>query len=199
MEALLRLHDGREDRRKFTATLVGGFAESRGIRNLLRNAVNRLARRVVEHTGRTGEHCIAGSRLEWRSVGWGAVGAGSITAFTALFKYSLGSASLAPLWIGVAQSLNYAGSFLLMQALGWMLASKMPSVTAAALAHALSEQDGMHAKVNLIAAITPHSSLSPPETFSAPSPQRWSLTPFCAGGLAILFYPKKTRCTGCIP
>jgi site-specific recombinase len=154
MEALLRLHDGREDRRKFTATLVGGFAESRGIRNLLRNAVNRLARRVVEHTGRTGEHCIAGSRREWRSMGWGAVGAGSITAFTALFKYSLGSASLAPLWIGVAQSLNYAGSFLLMQALGWMLASKMPSMTAAALAHALSEQDGMHSEVNLIAAIT---------------------------------------------
>lgn len=154
MEALLRLQDGSEDQRKFAATLVGGFAESRGIRNLLSNAVNRLARRVVEHTGRTGEHCIAGSRLEWRSMGWGAVGAGGITAFTALFKYSLGSASLAPLWIGVAQSLNYAASFLLMQGLGWMLASKMPSMTAAALAHAMSERDGMHAEVSLIAAIT---------------------------------------------
>jgi site-specific recombinase len=154
MEALLRLQDGREDRRKFAATLVEGFAGSRDSRGLLHNAVNRLARRIVEHTGRTGEHCIAGSRREWRSMGWGAAGAGAITAFTALFKYALGSASLAPLWNGVAQSLNYAGSFLLMQALGWMLASKMPSMTAAALAHAMSERDGMRAEVNLIAAIT---------------------------------------------
>jgi site-specific recombinase len=154
MEALVRLQDGREDRRKFAVTLVGGFAGSHGSRSLLHNAVNRLARRIVEHTGHTGEHCIAGSRREWQSMGWGAAGAGAITAFTALFKYSLGSASLAPLWVGVAQSLNYAASFLLMQALGWMLASKMPSMTAAALARALSERDGMHAEVNLIAAIT---------------------------------------------
>lgn len=41
-----------------------------------------------------------------------------------------------------------------MQALGWMLASKMPSMTAAGLAHAMSERDGMDAEVNLIAAIT---------------------------------------------
>jgi site-specific recombinase len=162
IEALLRLQEGRaaspqdarEDRRKFAVTLVAGFAGSHGSRSLLHNAVNRLARRIVEHTGRTGEHCIAGSRREWRAMGWGAAGAGVITAFTALFKYSLGSASLAPLWNGVAQSLNYAGSFLLMQALGWMLASKMPSMTAAALAHAMSERDGMRGEVNLIAAIT---------------------------------------------
>ena len=86
-------------------------------------------------------------------MGFGAIGAGVITAFTALFKYAWGAAPLAPLWIGVAQSLNYAASFLLMQALGWMLASKMPSVTASALARAMGEQDDMHAEVELIAGI----------------------------------------------
>jgi site-specific recombinase len=154
MEALLRLHDGRENGRKFAALLVRGFAEDHGTRAMLRNAVNRLARRVVEHTGRAGEHYIAGSRSEWRSMGLGAAGAGLITAFTALFKYVLAAAPFAPLWIGVTQSLNYAASFLVMQSLGWMLASKMPAMTASALANAMSQHDRMHKEVNLIAAIT---------------------------------------------
>src|SRR5262249_41511905 len=102
MQALLRLHDGREDGREFAATLIRGFAEDHGIRAMLRNAVNRLARRVVEHTGRAGEHYIAGSRSEWQSMGLGAAGAGMITALTALFKYALAAAPLAPLWIGIA-------------------------------------------------------------------------------------------------
>jgi site-specific recombinase len=154
MEALLRLADGREDGRKFAAMLIRGFAEDHGVRGMLHNAVNRVARRVVEHTGRTGEHCIAGSFREWRVMGLGAVGAGAITAFTALFKYALAVSPLAPFWIGIAQSVNYAASFLLMQALGWMLASKMPSMTASTLAGAMGKQDGMHQEVKLIAAIT---------------------------------------------
>jgi site-specific recombinase len=154
IEELLCLADGRADGRKFYAKLVRGFAEDHGIRAMLRSALNRLARRVVEHTGRTGEHCIAGSSSEWRVMGFGATGAGAITAFTALLKYTLASAPFAPFWIGVAQSLNYAASFLLMQSLGWMLASKMPSMTASTLASAMGKQDGMQEEVDLIAAIT---------------------------------------------
>jgi site-specific recombinase len=61
--------------------------------------------------------------------------------------------ALAPLWTGVAHSLNYTVSFVLMQLLGWSLASKMPSMTAAALCDALEKQDGMHTEVELVAAI----------------------------------------------
>jgi site-specific recombinase len=85
---------------------------------------------------------------------FGAMGAGGITAFTALFKYLFAATALAPLWIGVAHSLNYTLSFVLMQFLGWRLASKMPSMTAAALCDALEKEDGMHAEVELVAAIT---------------------------------------------
>lgn len=154
MEVLLRLSNGREGGRQFAAQVIRGFADNRGIHAMLRNAINRLAGRIVEHTGRTGEHYIAVSSVEWRSMGVGAVGAGAITAFTALFKYALASAPLAPFWTGVAQSLNYAASFLLMQSLGWMLASKMPAMTASALARAMSNEDGMPGEVNLIATIT---------------------------------------------
>jgi site-specific recombinase len=87
-------------------------------------------------------------------MGWGAVGAGGITAFTALFKYRFAAMGLAPLWTGIAHSLNYTVSFVLMQLLGWSLASKMPSMTAAALCSAMEKEDGMQSEVHLVAAIT---------------------------------------------
>jgi site-specific recombinase len=154
MEALLRLSGGQDYAREFARMLVRGFAEERGIHGLARNNVNRMARQIVTHTGRSGEHYIAASPAEWWRMGFGALGAGGITAFTALFKYVFASMALAPLWVGIAHSLNYTASFVLMQMLGWMLASKMPSMTAAALCNALEKDDGMHAEVSLVAAIT---------------------------------------------
>jgi site-specific recombinase len=154
MAALLRLCGGEEDGRQFAALLVRGFAEERGLHNLVRNSVNRMASRVVAHTGKTGEHYIAASPQEWWKMSYGAIGAGAITAFTALFKYIFTFMALAPLWTGIAHSVNYAASFVLMQLLGWSLASKMPSMTAAALGAALEKDDGMRSEVNIVTAIT---------------------------------------------
>ncbi len=153
MSTLLLLAQGKEDGRKFAAMLVQGLAVERGIHGLVRSSINRLARRIVEHTSRSGEHYIASSRVEWRTMGRGAVGAGAITAFTAIFKYALAAMPLAPLWTGIALSLNYTASFVLMQFLGWPLASKMPSMTAAALEQAMNKEDGSKAEVRLVAAI----------------------------------------------
>jgi site-specific recombinase len=154
MDALLRLISGEQDGRAFASMLVRGFTEERGARSLVRNSVNRLASQIVMHTGKSGEHYIAGSRPEWWKMGYGAIGAGGITAFTALFKYVFASMALAPLWTGIAHSVNYTASFVLMQLLGWMLASKMPSMTAAALCAAMEKDDGMRTEVSVVAAIT---------------------------------------------
>lgn len=154
IEVLLRVITGEDDGRMFAAMLVRALADERGVRNLLRNSVNRVARQIVTHTGKSGEHYIAGSRSDWATMGYGAVGAGGITAFTALFKYLFAAMGLAPLWTGVAHSLNYTLSFVLMQFLGWSLASKMPSMTAAALCDALEKEDRMQSEVKLVAAIT---------------------------------------------
>ncbi len=154
IEALLRVSSGQEDVRLFVSMLVRACAEERGIHGLLHNSLNRVARHIVAHTGKSGEHYIAGSRSDWVSMGYGALGAGALTAFTALFKYTFAAMALAPLWIGVAHSLNYTVSFVLMQFLGWRLASKMPSMTAAALCDALDKEDGMQSEVSLVAAIT---------------------------------------------
>ncbi len=153
IEVLLRVHDGETDVRSFASSMALAFAEERGLRNLARNSVNRLARRIVAHAGKSGEHYIALSRPEWRAMGLGAVGAGAITAFTALFKYRSSEMGLAPLWTGIAHSLNYTVSFVSMQLLGWKLASKMPSMTAAALADAIDNTGPDRSEVDLTAAI----------------------------------------------
>jgi site-specific recombinase len=154
IDLLVRVMCQEEDGRRFAALIVRGFTEERSVHSLLRNSVNRLARRIVTHTGQSGEHYIASSHGEWAAMGYGAIGAGGITAFTALFKYFFAATAMAPLWIGIAHSLNYTGSFVLMQFLGWRLASKMPSMTAAALCDALEKEDGMHTEVELVAAIS---------------------------------------------
>ena len=153
IHSLLRVIDGEEDGRLFASMLVRAFADERRVHSLLRNSVNRVARQIVTHTGKSGEHYIAGSRSSWATMGYGALGAGAITAFTALFKYRFSAMALAPLWTGVAHSLNYTVSFVLMQFLGWSLASKMPSMTAAALCDAMEKEDGMQSEVKLVTAI----------------------------------------------
>lgn len=139
--------------RAFSVELVAGFAEHRGLMPLFRSGGTHLARKIVEHTGRTGGHYIAGSAGEWRVIGYGAIGAGVLTAFTALFKFGIGSLPLAPAIAGVAYWANYSFFFILMQLMHLALASKMPAMTAAALADALAKNDGPQEEVDMIAAM----------------------------------------------
>lgn len=151
---LLAFVSGDGDGTAFAAELVRGSASQHGVIALVRTTVKRLARKVVEHTGETGEHYIARDRREWRLMGWSAAGGGVLTAGTALFKYGLSAQPLAPLLMGLSLALNYAGSFFLMQLLGFSLASKQPAMTAAALARALEADADQTREIDLVAAIT---------------------------------------------
>jgi site-specific recombinase len=151
---LLMFASGDGDGTAFSAELVRGSASQHGLTSLLRTTVKRLARKVVEHTGDTGEHYIARDRREWKAMGWSAAGGGVLTAGTALFKYGLSALPLAPLLLGLSLAFNYTLSFCLMQVLGFSLASKQPAMTAAALARALEAGDGQGREIELVAAIT---------------------------------------------
>ena len=151
---LLRFVSGNGDGAAFAAQLVRGSASQHGLMQLLSTTVKRLARKVVEHTGDTGEHYIARDRAEWWTMAWSAAGGGALTAVTALFKYGLLALPLAPLLLGLSQTLNYTLSFCLMQLLGFSLASKQPAMTASALAKALESEDGQAREIELVAAIT---------------------------------------------
>ncbi len=130
--------------RKLAITIVHGFASQRSIGTVLSASTRRLARSVVEKTGRAGSHYIARNAAQWRVMGRGAIFAGAITAFTALFKYTLSAHIHAPMLLALAHSINYVVSFLLMQAGGFLLASKMPAATAAALVDAMEDPGKDH-------------------------------------------------------
>jgi len=65
--------------------------------------------------------------------------AGLITCCTALMKYTITAKIHPPFLVALGHSLNYALSFLLMQAGGFLLASKMPAATAATLVDAMED------------------------------------------------------------
>ena len=139
IQQVIALQGPDSDSRKLAVSVVHGFASQRRIGSVISASTRRLARSVVERTGRAGKHYIAKNSEQWGVMGAGAVLAGVITSFTALFKYSLTHAIHAPLLLAIAHSLNYVFSFLLMQAGGFLLASKMPAVTAATLVDAMED------------------------------------------------------------
>lgn len=154
IDQLLAFAGGRGDGSAFAAELALGSAEQHSLRALVNTSVKRLARKMVEHTGDTGEHYIARNLKEWKAMGWAAAGGGLLTAGTALLKYGGSALPLAPLLMGLFLSLNYAFSFCLMQLLGFSLASKQPAMTASALARALENGNGQEREIELVAAIT---------------------------------------------
>lgn len=144
IQQVISLQSSEADARKLAVTIVHGFASQRRFSNVIAGSTRRLARSVVERTGRVGKRYIAGNAAEWRAMGLGAVVAGVITSFTALFKHALASAITAPMLLAIAHSLNYVISFLLMQAGHFMLASKMPAVTAATAVDAMEDPNQDH-------------------------------------------------------
>jgi len=154
IQVLLEVPGGPHAGQGLAAELVAGAARQHRLRPHLRAGLRRLARKVVEHTGHTGEHYLARDRHEYWAMAWAAGGGGVLTALTALFKFLLAGLALAPGLQGMGVAANYAGSFIAMQFLHFSLASKQPAATAAALSAALERSDGMAQEVDLIAAIT---------------------------------------------
>ncbi len=154
LERLVDLALGEGDGLELATLLIRQGAEQRTLSGLVRGTLRRLARKVVEHTGETGEHYVARSRKEWwRTFGSGG-GGGAMTAFTAAIKYSIAALPFAPMPMGILLAVNYAVSFILMQFCHFTLASKQPAMTASALAGALENNESAQAMVGLSEGIT---------------------------------------------
>src|SRR6185503_9029508 len=103
------------------------------------------------------EHYITSTFGEYMKMIVSAGGGGVLTAGTTALKFVVGWARFAPFVEGMLSAANYAASFLLMQICGFTLATKQPSMTAAALAGTLRETAGhpdLSALVEMIARIT---------------------------------------------
>ncbi len=144
IEQILRLRRGDSGGRAFATAVVSGLAGQRSILTVWNASTRQLARSIVEKTGRVGHHYIAQNMREWMRMGRGALLAGIITVGTALGKYAISSVFHAPMLVALLHSLNYSISFLMMQAGGFLLASKMPAVTATTLVDAMDDLGQNH-------------------------------------------------------
>ena len=126
----------------FTREAVLGILQRNSIREQFRGLISLLALRVTENAGKTGEHYIAGSREEYRQMWRSAAGAGLIIAPMALLKVLVVKLALAPLNHAFAVSMNYGLGFVLIHMLHFTIATKQPAMTAATIAHAVSQVRG---------------------------------------------------------
>lgn len=123
--------------------LIAGLRYDEDFYFVLRKSLRLLATKVVERTGNTGEHYFTANWKDWKHLFWAAGGGGALTAITAMMK---SFAPHSPLFAEFFYSgMNYSLSFVLMHFLGLKLATKQPSMTAAALAGRLSESDSAKA------------------------------------------------------
>ncbi|QDE71365.1 gliding motility protein [Myxococcus xanthus] len=111
----------------------------RSVVELVKRNMRMLARKIIERAGHSGEHYITSTREGFHAMVHSAAGGGLVTAAAVAIKVFLSGLVLAPFFSFMAVGLNYALSFLLIQALGFTLATKQPSVTAATLAGAVGE------------------------------------------------------------
>jgi site-specific recombinase len=135
-------------RRAAAITLAQELVEAHNakyeVRSLVADNLDLLARNVTENASRTGEHYIAESRAELRTMFLSSAGAGVVVAFMALFKILLTYLRSAPLVEAFLFSMNYSVGFMLIHVMHLTIATKQPAMTAARIAAALSSKDGRH-------------------------------------------------------
>ncbi|MBK9062061.1 MAG: hypothetical protein IPL89_02520 [Acidobacteria bacterium] len=116
--------------------------QDRSVRHLVKWNLHLLDRKIVERSGETGEHYVATDKKDYRHIWTAAAGGGALTVLTAAIKMVVHELHLAPFPESFLYGLNYAVSFLALQAFGLILATKQPAMTAATLAKIIQSSEG---------------------------------------------------------
>lgn len=104
---------------------------------LLSDNLGLMAFQITEHKSHTGEHYIANNKKEYFSFFKSACGGGVFAAIMGIVKIMIHHLHLALFWQHFWFSINYAIGFVGIHVSGSTLATKQPSMTAAALAGTL--------------------------------------------------------------
>ncbi len=120
------------------AELVRAGHDAHRLGRLFSGKIRLLSRRIVEHTGDSGDHYIVHDRAGYFQMLGSAGGGGLLTVGTTVLKAAIARFPLPPMLGLMANTANYAGSFLAMNFCHFTLATKQPSMTASTLARKLS-------------------------------------------------------------
>lgn len=104
---------------------------------LLTDNIGLVAFQISEHKSHTGEHYITSTRAEYAAFFRSACGGGVFAAVMGMFKLMIHHLHLALFWQHFWYSVNYSLGFVGIHVTGSTLATKQPSMTAAALAGSL--------------------------------------------------------------
>lgn len=135
----------------FLREALVGERQRNSISQHFSNILSLLALRVTDNAARTGEHYIARNRAEWWGILRAAAGAGALIAVIGLLKILSYSLNLGIVKQSIMNSAIYAGGFLLIYRLHWVIATKQPAMTAATLANSISQSSGRLREVEKIA------------------------------------------------
>ena len=124
---------------KLAADLILTVQGHRSIKRLAEQTFALLSRKMVERSAETGDHYIAGSRKEYFSMLKKSLGGGAIISGTVYLKFLISNLGLVRFFENILLTVNYAGSFLLIQFANFTLATKQPAMTAPALAQLLDD------------------------------------------------------------
>jgi site-specific recombinase len=127
---------------RMLVALATSVQNDRSVLHLIGWNTHLLQRRIVERSGRTGEHYVTSTRADYRQMWLAAAGGGLLTVGTAAIKMAVSAWHVPDFMHGVLYGLNYAVSFLLLQRFHLVLATKQPAMTASALATIVRERQG---------------------------------------------------------
>jgi site-specific recombinase len=105
--------------RAVIAAVGRGLVGGRSFSQLMADNLRLLARKVIERAGRTGEHYVTSSKREYWKMMQSAAGGGVLTLGTACLKFFVKWGEFSPFLDGLLSSVVYAGSFIVMQLLGF--------------------------------------------------------------------------------
>lgn len=126
---------------QLAADLILTVQGHRSVRRLAEQSFALLSRKVVERSAETGDHYIASGKKEYWSMFKKSMGGGAIVAGTVYLKFLIAGLGLVRFFENLLLTINYAGSFLLIQFANFTLATKQPAMTAPALAQLLDRTD----------------------------------------------------------
>jgi len=118
----------------FLIQLVRENQERKSLRALFNQNTRMLARKIVDRSAETGEHYITRDKAEYKRMFKKAAGGGDYTAGKDYSKFLIVSFHLPLFMEGFVSSINYSLGFIILQAQGFTLATKQPSMTASTLA-----------------------------------------------------------------
>ncbi|MFW7379041.1 MAG: hypothetical protein ACOH5I_09570 [Oligoflexus sp.] len=122
---------------KFLSYLVLKSAANRSLVALMRENFAILSKRIVERNAEVGSHYITRTSRDYWTMLKKAAGGGLITGPAVVAKIFAETAFQSLFLKGMLTSINYAGSFVVIQACNFTLATKQPAMTAPALARSI--------------------------------------------------------------